>query len=157
MDTIIELGWVVSAIADLVLPIVAAILTGLAAWLSRLVADWLRARTLAVDEELEASWRDALDTGIRLGLDYARGTLTGWTQSGGLTLDVRHELIATAVRYVREGYPGILAYFEIDDGRLTRLVMARLEAALEFDFDGDGIIGEAQAADPAPTTLAVAA
>lgn len=115
-DTTVSFAPIIEWLLPLVRDTLIAGLTALAAWALALFKN-------KTGLDIEARHREALQSAIQRGVDYA---LNLKMPEGKLTLDVKNEMIALAADYVIRHTPDAMKYFGITASGLSERIIARL-------------------------------
>lgn len=111
-----------------VIPILGALLMGLAGWAVKWGVAWLDAHTSLLNAQEESIVRGALLDGVRRGIIYAQQKAAA--NRPGETVQVNDALVADAAQYVIDTLPEKLSYFgitpSVDDPTLQKLVVVHL-------------------------------
>lgn len=102
---------------DAIIALLAAALTALAAWITRIAADWFKIKS---DSEVRRYVLDAVERGIALAVDKVK------SRTGNLQVPVGSQTLEIAVEYILEAVPDGLKRLGIDEAHVRRMVDARL-------------------------------
>ena len=114
-STKVDLG---PLLANVVYPLAAAVVTVLAAWVSKKLATRLG---LAND----AAWSGKLEVAMQNGLAFAQSKLNA--NVGSLTIDTKNQLVAVAANYAIAHVPQAMKALGVDQTTLVEKLQARLE------------------------------
>lgn len=125
---------------DNLVPLVFAVLSPVAIWLSGKVADMLKV-------EKDSKVRDYLSEALDMGIAYAERRVSAYNTKV-TDIDFGNEVVRDVVEYVTRAVPDALTHFNITPGRLEDMVEARLgvrrqladaiQEAVDEVFDNDG-------------------
>jgi hypothetical protein len=108
----------VSPVSDTIIAAIGVVLTGLSAWITRLLAVWLRLKS---DSEVRRYVQQAIDNGIEYALIKAKEFAAKHSQ-----IEVKSHILETGLEYVVKAVPDGLKRLGITDADLRRLIEARL-------------------------------
>ncbi len=126
----IDLSPLLTSVLDIVFPVVGVVLL----YFVRRALNAFEERTnIQLDAQLKERLNEALMNGVR----YGRSRVEQKYSTRSLTIEAKNELIAHAASYAVKAVPAAIDYFKLSSERLTEL----LEARLQQDLNGDGVIG----------------
>lgn len=123
-DTYLSLGGLIDAVRPVVLELAGVIVAALIGYVSVTLN-----RALGIN--IEAKHRDALQSALINGIGAGIAKLRAPADNIGI--DVKSEVIADGIRYVKGTVPDAIRFFGLTDERLRELLEAKLGLADDFD------------------------
>lgn len=123
-DTYISLGGLIDSIRPIILELAGVIVAALIGYVSVTLN-----RALGIN--IEAKHRDALQSALVNGIGAGIAKLRAPADNIGV--DVKSEVIADGIRYVKGSVPDAIRFFGLTDERLRDLIEAKLGLADDFE------------------------
>lgn len=110
-------------IIQYVLPALGTILTALAGWAVQQLAK-------KYNIQMNATMKGALDDAVTHGLAYAQSRVVGAANAGAFTVDVKNQVVASALTYATAHAPDAIKHL----GYTPDMVAQKIEATLSFNM-----------------------
>lgn len=122
-----------TTLQEQLLQLAALVLAMGAAWLMKLLRDFLKAQGLVVDGKLNEQARDRLYPALQYAVAFGQAKLTADEQAALATsAQLKTHVVGLAVGYVREKMGPTLDELGVTDAALDEMLRARLQTALEW-------------------------